>query len=264
MNIGFFDSGLGGLTILRAVTKQLPDYNYVFYGDTAHLPYGDKTEEEIYSLTKQGIEYLFQADSALVIVACNTASAETVRRLQREFLPQSYPDRKILGIIIPTIEVLQTQNVSNALLIGTKRTINSNKYQVELDARGNHTIHLTAIATPALVPLIELGETETATKQAIACIESISSTQKIEAVILGCTHYTQLKEALRNHFSSQLLIISQDEVIPDKLHTYLTAHPEITTKLAREGKRTIHLTKHRPDYDTLMGQFLGGSYIDIE
>jgi len=262
MHIGFFDSGLGGLTILRAVAKQLPQYNYVFYGDTANLPYGDKTETEVYTLTKRGVEYLFEADSALVIIACNTASAQTVRRLQREFLPQSYPDRKILGIIVPTVEILQTQNIAEALLIGTRRTIESNKYQHELNARGDNTIHLTAVATPELVPLIELGDSESATTQAIACIESITTTQNIEAVILGCTHYTQLKEALRNHFSSRLVIISQDEVIPDKLETYLTAHPEITNRLTQESRRTIHLTKHRPDYDTLMGQFLGGSYIE--
>ena len=262
MNIGFFDSGLGGLTILRAVTKQLPDYNYVFYGDTANLPYGDKTEDEVYALTKRGVEYLFEAASALVIIACNTASAETVRRLQNEFLPQFYPNRKILGIIVPTVEVLQTKNINCALLIGTKRTIESNKYQSELDARGDSTIHLTAIATPELVPLIELGEVENAIQQAISRIESIIAIKDVEAVILGCTHYTQLKEALRNHFSSRLLIISQDEVIPDKLQTYLTTHPEITATLTQESKRTIHLTKHRPDYDALMGQFLGGSYIE--
>jgi glutamate racemase len=104
MKIGFFDSGLGGLTILKAVVKELPQYDYVYYGDTLHLPYGDKTEEEIFTLTKTGIEYLFEKGCVLVIVACNTASAETLRKLQDSWLLETYPDRKVLGVIVPTLE----------------------------------------------------------------------------------------------------------------------------------------------------------------
>ena len=137
MKIGLFDSGLGGLTILKAIVKELPQYNYVFYGDTAHLPYGDKAEAEIYELTREGVRHLFEAGSALVIIACNTASAETARRLQQEFLPTEYPERKILGIIVPTIEVLEFSEPTKVVLIGTTRTVESGKYQLELDHKGN-------------------------------------------------------------------------------------------------------------------------------
>ena len=139
---------------MGAVIKELPQYDYEFYGDTANLPYGDKSEEEIFSLTKQGIETLFQKGCLLIIVACNTASAETLRKLQREYLDQNYPDRRILGVIIPTIETLQTEKIQQAILIGTNRTIESKKYEIELDKKMIST-RLTSIATPALVPLIE-------------------------------------------------------------------------------------------------------------
>lgn len=259
MKIGFFDSGLGGLTILKAVAKELPQYDYVYYGDTKHLPYGDRTEEEIYKLTTAGMRHLFEADCALVIIACNTASAETARRLQTEFLPSQYPDRKILGIIVPTIEVLQYSEPTSVALMATKRTIESEKYHKELQLKGNHNVSLVDVMTPELVPLIELAELEAAAKQAIYRIETEAG--KCDVVVLGCTHYTQIKDALREHFKDEKIIISQDEVIPEKLHTYLSNHPEVVERLTDTGERTIHLTLHRPDYDHVMGQFLGGVFI---
>ena len=115
MKIGFFDSGLGGLTILKAVTQALPSYDYEYFGDTAHVPYGNKSEEEIYELTKAGVEHLFEQECALVIIACNTASAETLRKLQDTFLKEEYPDRNILGVIIPMVEeVLECHEIGRA------------------------------------------------------------------------------------------------------------------------------------------------------
>jgi glutamate racemase len=256
MKIGLFDSGLGGLTILKAVVKELPQYNYVYYGDTANLPYGDKPENEIYELTKEGMRYLFEAGAALVVIACNTASAETARRLQQEFLPAEYPDRKILGIIVPTIEVLMFPVPTKAVLIGTTRTIQSGKYQLELDHKGNGNTILTQIATPELVPLIELNELEAAATQAIRKIETEAGESEI--VVLGCTHYTEIKGRLREHFGESKTIISQDEIIPGKLADYLMRHHEISSQLMHGGERSIHLTEHRKDYDRIMGYFLGG------
>jgi glutamate racemase len=260
MKIGLFDSGLGGLTILRAVVRELPQYNYAFYGDTAHVPYGDKPEAEIYELTKEGVRYLFEEGSVLVIIACNTASAETARRLQQEFLPAEYPDRKILGIIVPTIEELRFSAPTKVALIGTKRTVESGKYQLELDHKGNGNTILTQIATPRLVPLIESGKIQEASEQAINKIESEAGDCKV--IVLGCTHYTEIKDRLRKHFGDTKQIISQDEVIPEKLRAYLAAHPEIESQLTHGGMRSIHLTAHRPDYDVLMGQFLGGVFVE--
>ncbi|MCA9362672.1 glutamate racemase [Candidatus Kaiserbacteria bacterium] len=261
MKIGFFDSGLGGLTILKAVVRAMPQYNYVYYGDTANLPYGDKTEAEIYELTKEGMRYLFEAGAVLVVIACNTASAETARRLQNEFLPAEYPDRKILGIIVPTIEELEFDTPTKVTLIATKRTVESGKYQLELDHKGNGNIQLTQIATPELVPLIEMHDLDAAAARAILRLEEEAG--ESEVVVLGCTHYTQIKESLRAHFADKRTI-SQDEVVPTKLQDYLMRHHEISSQLTHGGERSVHLTAHRPDYDRIMGHFLGGVYVEEE
>lgn len=262
MNIGFFDSGLGGLLILKAVAKALPQYDYVYYGDTANLPYGDKTEEEIYELTKTALVELFKRDCLLVIVACNTASAETLRKIQDTFLVHEYPDRKVLGVIIPTIEEVVRAQHTRAILLATKRTVESRKYERELQKLGN-TVELVSIATPQLVPLIELGEIEAAASEAILVVERAREGEG-DVVVLGCTHYGLLKNSLREHFGDSLHFISQDEVIPEKLATYLEQHSEITSRLTSTGKRSVHLTEHRPDYDRLTAEFLGGAYLPDE
>lgn len=262
MKIGFFDSGLGGLLILKAVAHALPQYDYVFYGDTANVPYGNKTEEDIFALTVAAIEELFKRDCVLIIIACNTASAETLRRIQDTYLKSKYPDRRILGVIIPTVEEVIERGYKRAILLATKRTVDSGKYARELDKAKDSTIKLVAIATPELVPLIELGEYELALSQAIKVIEA--TVREGDAVLLGCTHYTLLKDGLREHFKDSVTIVSQDEMIPRKLESYLTAHPEITNRLSNTGKRDIVLTEHRPDYDRLAAEFLGGAYLPDE
>lgn len=257
MKIGFFDSGLGGLTIMNAVIKELPQYDYEFYGDTANLPYGDKSEAKIFSLTKQGIEALFQKDCLLIIVACNTASAETLRKLQREYLNQNYPDRRILGVIIPTIETLQAEKIQRAILIGTNRTIESKKYEIELDKK-MVTTKLTSIATPTLVPLIEEKKYDDAYK---SVCEIIDNRNGEEAIILGCTHYTTLRVMLNERYGANFKIISQDDIIPAKLKTYLKNHPELENRLSQNRGRNIYLTKHTTNYDQLLKDLLGGVFI---
>ena len=263
MNIGVFDSGLGGLLILKAITKALPHYDYVYYGDTANLPYGDKTEEEIFLHTRTAIEELFKRDCALVIVACNTASAETLRRIQDTYLKEEYPDRRILGVIVPTIEEVVEKHIRRALLLATTRTVESRKYEKELAKVQLEQVELISIATPQLVPLLETQHIDEAVQYAIELIEA--ETREGDAVLLGCTHYTLLKDSLRIHFNNTRSFISQDEVIPKKLEDYLSRHPEITSRLSNTGKRSVHLTEHRPDYARLTAEFLGGAYLpDVE
>jgi len=253
MKIGFFDSGLGGLILLAATTEVLPQYDYYYYGDTAHLPYGDKSEEEIYRLSKIAMQHLFEAGCVIVIIACNTASSETLRRLQDEYLPNAYPDRRILGVIIPTIETLNESGRTKALLLATKRTVESQKYQRELLLKGLPDITIESIAAPTFVPLIEAGNLTDATAEAVALVDLWVG--KGDAVILGCTHYTLLKDALRTQFPT-LLFIAQDELIPEKIKTYLTNHPELSARLTQEGARTVHLTAERSDYETIKSRLL--------
>lgn len=259
MKIGFFDSGLGGLTILKAVAKELPDYDYEFYGDTANLSYGNKTEEEIYKLTKRGIEHLFLKECILVIIACNTASAEALRKLQDDFLANEYPDRKVLGVIIPTVEEVLKKKLKKVLLIGTKRTVDSGKYDTELAKLASES-ELISVATPALVPLIELGNTEDALTEVLAVLRREG--EGVDGLILGCTHYTVLKEKLaKSNPGSKICIFSQDEIIPRKLHDYLDRHPEIQTQLTRTGERNIYLTNNSSRYDQAIQELLGGAFI---
>ncbi len=247
--IGFFDSGLGGLTILAAVRATLPSYEYLYYGDTANVPYGDREEEEIYELTKAGMSWLFENGCELVVIACNTSSAETLRRLQDTYLPETYPDRRILGVVIPTIEELIQSGAKDALLIATKRTIESRKYEIELGKRNITHLRLRQVATPELVPLIESGSISDAANHAIQTIEREG--MGVDTVILGCTHYVLLKDAVRQHFGSTIAVVSQDELIPRKLAQYLMNHPEIELNLSQEGTYTLHLTAESREYDTV-------------
>jgi glutamate racemase len=258
MNIGFFDSGLGGLTIMRSVVKAMPDYDYSFYGDTKHVPYGDRPESEVYELTKAGVSYLFDNGAVLVILACNSASAETLRKLQDEFIPREYPGRNLLGVVVPTIEVVVESGVCEVTLIATKRTVQSGKYPRLFEEVAPGSVTVTGLETPELVPFIETGDIAAASAAAIARIDAQGDAPA--GIILGCTHYTELKDALRTHYGEGCRIFSQDEIIPTKLAAYLERHPEYSERITNTGQRTIHLTEHRPHYDALMGQFLGGVY----
>lgn len=262
MKVGFFDSGLGGLIILKAVAKELPDFDYIYYGDTLNLPYGDKTEEEVFTLTKVAIGELFERGCLLVVIACNTASAETLRKLQDTFLAEKYPDRKILGVIIPTVEALLDSGAKKALLLATKRTVESGKYIKELTKETNCSTVLEALATPELVPLIENGNILEALRVAQLLIDEFRMrVGEVDTVVLGCTHYAKLVDGLRVKYSPSIKFLSQDEIIPGKLHLYLERHPEIREKLSRGQTREIVLTEHREDYDSIASDLLGGAFL---
>lgn len=252
MKIGFFDSGLGGLTILKATRTLLPQYEYVYFGDTANLPYGDKTEDEIFDFTRDAVIGLFEKGALLVIVACNTASAETVRRLQDTILTGAYADRKVLGVIIPTIEALIESGAQNVLLIGTRRTISSGKYEIELKKLSSR-INLRSFATPKLVPYIESGNIPGAcTTLEINLHDKVG--KEIDTIVLGCTHYTLLKDCIRDIYN--IRVISQDEIIPEKIKSYLAKHTEIETRLGQKGTVAITLSGEGDKrYETLKKEF---------
>ena len=259
MKIGFFDSGLGGLTVMKAVVKAIPQYDYEFFGDTAHVPYGDKSEEEIFEFTKSAVTALFERGCLLVIIACNTASAETLRKLQDTFLPSMYPKRKILGVIVPMVETVLEVQSKNALLIGTKRTVDSKKYEKEF-AKHKNAPELYSVATPTLVPRIENGEIEKALEEALQIVSPFIE-RGVDTIILGCTHYGLLRDELEKRIGTQVKVLVADIIIPKKIKLYLSMHPEIESQLSRTSKRTIHLSKHTLAYDKLLGDILGGYMI---
>ena len=243
MRIGIFDSGLGGKIILEAVRERLPHYDYVYYGDTAHVPYGDRSEETIYALTKQGIEYLVAQEWALIVLACNTASAETLRRLQDERESAGDTRCRILGVIIPTIETITTSACKRILLLATSRTVSSGKYHLELGKRHILTPKVDAVAIPSLVPAIEAGEPS----QALDTIQRYLATQArkgivYDGIILGCTHYSILVDELRAHVGTGVRIFAQTEIIPDKLAQYIDKHRELQAQLGTGGTCAEYVT----------------------
>jgi glutamate racemase len=255
MKIGVFDSGLGGLLILKAIRKMLPEYDFVYLGDTKRVPYGNRTPEVVYEWTRQAVEYLFKQNCALVILACNTASVQALRQLQQEYLPKYYPNRRVLGVVIPTIETALDARAKNIGVIGTRVTIASHVYKKELRKKSKRT-SITELATPLLVPVIEENETKLI-KLLIAHYLPSLLKQRIDSLILGCTHYIHLKHQIRKFVGPNVQVISQDDIIPAKLAQYLQRHPEIDKKLSRRGTIQLLLTELTPVYRKLVKEWFG-------
>ncbi|MBI3888366.1 glutamate racemase [Candidatus Nomurabacteria bacterium] len=250
MRIGIFDSGLGGLIVARAVQKAMPEYDYIYLGDTKRLPYGNKTQNEIYKNTIQALRYLFEKDCVLVVIACNTASSQALRRVQQEWLPKSkYFDRKVLGVIRPTVEMVE--KARNIGLIGTLRTVDSTAYLQELQ-KINKNIKLLAKATPKLVSMVESGKYEDEILK-----NYLVPFKNVEILILGCTHFGMLKKEIQNILGKKIKIIAQEDILPGKLKSYLAKHKEITKKLGKSKKFEILVTKSSRRYEKLSREWFG-------
>jgi glutamate racemase len=231
MKIGVFDSGLGGLFTTKALVKALPKYDYVYLGDTKRVPYGNRSHEVIYEFLKEGIDFLFAQDCAIIIVACNTASAEALRILQQTYLPKKYPDKKVLGMIVPIVE--ECAQFKRVGLIGTSATISSGAYLNECKKRAPG-VQLFSLATPLLVPLIE-NNGKKYIKPILTDYLKAFKGKKLDALILGCTHYPIIKKEIASLLPKGVKIISQDTVLPKRMRDYLKRHAEIETKLSKKG-----------------------------
>lgn len=261
MTIGIFDSGLGGLVMTRAFREALPQHDFLYLGDTLHVPYGPRSAEAIYEFTLQAVDYLFQQGCPLVVIACNTASASALRRLQQEYLPARYPDRRILGVIVPTIEAALATGHKKIGLIGTAFTVNSNTYADELQ-KIDPQIQIIGKATPLLVPLVENNGIPYAEPVLCDYLAPLLE-QNIDSLILGCTHYPLFKPLLAKLLPAGVDIISQDDVVPPKLADYLRRHPEIDGNLAQNGKIRACLTDVTQTYATI-GETLFGQPLEFE
>ncbi len=254
MKIGVFDSGIGGLIILKAIVKKLPQYDYHYLGDTQRVPYGNRSKETVFEYTKECIEYLFKKDCQLIIIACNTASVDALRRLQREYLPKHYPDRRILGVIIPTVEIVASQPHAKVGLIATIGTCSSKIYEKELK-KLNPKIKIYSQPSPLLVPLVEHNELKFAPEILKSYIDPLIK-KGIASLILGCAHYPILKNAIQKIYP-KLKIISQTDIIPKKLADYLTRHPEIERKLSKKKKVVLETTDITPTTTRLALRWFG-------
>lgn len=261
MTIGIFDSGLGGLVMTRAFREALPQHDFLYLGDTLHVPYGPRSAEAIYEFTLKAVDYLFSKGCPLVVIACNTASASALRRLQQEYLPKHYPDRRILGVIVPTIEAAIAGNHRHIGLIGTAFTINSCTYRDELQ-KIDPNIQLFGKATPLLVPLVEnngIAYAEPVLRDYLAPLLE----QDIDSLILGCTHYPLFKPMLKTLLPDTVDLISQDDVVPAKLTDYLHRHPEMDVRLSKNGGIKACLTDVTSSYEQI-GEALFGTKLALE
>ena len=249
MKIGFFDSGLGGLIIMSAVAKALPQYDYMFLGDTMNVPYGNRSHDFVHEITKKAVTYLFEQDCVLVIIACNTAGVTALRPLQQNWLMNNYPDRRILGVVVPTLETAIEKKHKKIGLLATSATVNSAVYEAELQ-KINPEIELISQAAPLLVPLIE-NEGQKWIEPILEDYLRPLIQAEIQSLILGCTHYPFVKKDIINIFKKndcKADLISQDECIPYKLADYLQRHPEIESRITQTGKRAFSVTDITDSY----------------
>jgi len=236
--IGVFDSGYGGLTILEEFRKRLPEYDYLYLGDNARAPYGNRSFDMVYEFTRQAVLYLFEQGCPLVILACNTASAKALRSIQINDLPLLDPQRRVLGILRPTVEVLGSLTTSRHVgLIGTPGTIQSGSYPIEVH-KFFPDITLTGEACPLWVPLVENGEYES--EGAAYFVKKnlnnlFAKDPKIDALILGCTHYPLLLPLIKRFVPKGVKIISQGEFVAESLSSYLQRHPQMAEHCSTNG-----------------------------
>lgn len=255
--IGVFDSGLGGLTIFKELLKELPDYNYLYLGDIARVPYGSRSPEIIYQFTKEAVDFLFKKGCELIILACNTATSNALKRIQTEYLPQNYPQRRVLGVIKPAAEEAVIKSANNRIgVIGTEATINSLAFEREIK-KIKPEAKVYSVACPLLVPIIEAGELNWEGLDLILDKYLKPLRKKdLGALILGCTHYSLIKDKIQKHINKGVRIIDEAEIIPDKLKDYLFRHPEIEKRLKREKKVKYLVTAYSQRFEELAKMFL--------
>ena len=247
--IGIFDSGYGGLTILDRIRQRLPQYDYLYLGDNARTPYGPRSFGVVYEFTRQAVERLFEMGCHLVVLACNTASAKALRTIQQHDLPGWDPQRRVLGIIRPTAEVIGSLTKSRHVgVLATEGTIKSESYRLEIQ-KLHPDIRVTGIACPLWVPLVENNEMHSPGADYFVrkyIMQMMAADSLIDAAILGCTHYPLLMEKIQQAMPPTVRIVPQGEYVAQSLHDYLQRHPEIEQQCSRQST-TRYLTTENPE-----------------
>lgn len=247
--IGVFDSGYGGLTILHGIRQLLPDYDYIYLGDNARAPYGSRSFDVVYQFTRQAVMKLFESGCQLVILGCNTASAKALRSIQQNDLPKLDPQRRVLGVIRPTAEVIGKLTHSRHVgVLATEGTIKSHSYKLEIQKLWND-VTVTGIPCPLWVPIIENNEADTPgadyfVKKRIDLI--LERDPQIDTLILGCTHYPILMPKIRKHVPENVQIVAQGEYVAKSLQDYLRRHPDMEQRCTKHGT-VRYLTTENPE-----------------
>ena len=253
-----FDSGFGGLTILRAFLRELPEYDFIYLGDNARTPYGNKSLDVIFEYTRQAVDFLFRGGSKMIILACNTASAKALRKIQQEWLPLNYPERRILGVAIPLSEAaVEVSRYGRIGVIGTRATIESKVFEQEL-RKLEPNLKTYGQPCPLLVPLVEeswVGKPETnmILKKYLRPLKS----KKIDTLLLGCTHYPFLKADIERIMGKNCHVLDAPGVVAYKLKDYLERHGEIEVTLRKNGQRVFFTTDDPERFRAFGEKFLG-------
>ena len=247
--IGVFDSGYGGLTILHGIRQLLPEYDYMYLGDNARAPYGSRSFEVVYQFTRQAVLKLFEMGCHLVILGCNTASAKALRSIQQRDLPVIDAERRVLGVIRPTAEVIGDLTESRHVgLLATEGTVKSDSYRLEIQ-KLHPDVSVTGVACPLWVPIIENNEADSPgadyfVKKRLDQLMRLDP--DIDTIILGCTHYPLLMPKILKYVQPGVRIVPQSEYVADSLQSYLQRHPSIENKITQNG-RCQYFTTENPD-----------------
>ncbi len=258
--IGVFDSGLGGLTVLKSLITELPEYDYLYLGDNARAPYGNRSFETVYEYTLQCVQWFFEKGCSLVILACNTASAKALRTIQQTDLPRLAPEKRVLGVIRPTTEIIGNYSETGHIgVMATNGTVASGSYPLEISKFFPY-LQVHQEACPMWVPLVENNEhhghgADFFVKKYLHSIFEKGPT--IDVLLLACTHYPLLKEKIEEYLPVGVKLVSQGEIVAQSLADYLRRHPEMATACSKGGGRAFFTTDSPVDFDNQASIFFG-------
>jgi glutamate racemase len=258
--IGVFDSGYGGLTVLKEIVNQLPQYDYLYLGDNARAPYGTRSFETVYQYTLECVQWFFNQGCSLVILACNTASAKALRTIQQNDLAKMGIGKRVLGVIRPTTEIIGSFSTSDAVgILGTNGTVQSNSYPIEI-AKFYPAVKVYQEACPMWVPLIENNEYQSAgadyfVKKHIDNL--LAQSPHIDTILLACTHYPLLMDKIKQFIPQGVKVLSQGKIVADSLQEYLQRHTEIDEKCSKNAQICFFTTDSTEDFDSHAANFYG-------
>ena len=259
--IGIFDSGYGGLTVFKEIAARLPEYDYIYFGDNARAPYGIRSFDTIYKYTLECVRHLFDMNCHLIILACNTASAKALRTIQQHDLEQYGPGHRVLGVIRPTTEMIgQLSHTKHIGIVATAGTVQSQSYVVEIN-KFFPEVKVFQQACPMWVPLIENNEHNSAGADYFVekCVtQLLAQSDRIDTIILGCTHYPLMLEKIRKYVPAHIQLIVQGEIVAGRLVDSLQRHPEIETLCSKGGQYRFFTTETPEEFDAKAGLFYNG------
>ena len=258
--IGIFDSGFGGLTVLKEIVKELPQYDYLYLGDNARAPYGSRSFETVYEYTLECVKHLFDKGCHLVVLACNTASAKALRTIQQKDLPIIAPGKRVLGVIRPTTEIIGNYSKTKKVgVLGTAGTVSSGSYIVEIE-KFFPELKVFQEACPMWVPLIENNECDNpgADHFIKKHVEGLmKQSPEIDAIILGCTHYPLIENKIKNYLPAGVKLLSQGNIVAKGLKDYLQRHPEIEKNCSKQNTISFYTTDQPETFDKPATLFFG-------